>query len=592
MSIEIAIIFVLLIGIIVLFATERLPVDIVTLIGLTLLTGSGILTPAEAFAGFSNEILLMLGSIFVLAGALQQNGVPQLVAGILMKIAGRNPRRLTASLMLAAASASAFMNNTTVAAILVPPATGLARRSGISASKLLLPLAVAAILGGTCTLIGTSTNIAVSGYIIKSGMEPLSMFEILPVGLILVAIGIGFMVTVGWRMLPDHENDTGGQQDELRNYLAEVRVLPDSPLIGKHAFNWGLSRSNFRLVEIVRDDRPVVPDSRTIIESGDTLIVSGVAENLRKIAKDEKLAFISKLNPGQIESDFPGSEIAVVEAIILPGGELTGATLEAVQFWQRYGLTVLALHRSGNSILENLSNEPLREGDVLLLHGPIERTKQLSRPESRLRLLGSDMSRPVSGTRKGSLALAIFVAAIIVGSTGWVPMVVAFLGGALLVILSGCISADKAREFIDWRLLILIGGMTAFGTAMEKTGASEMMAGWVTGVLAPLGVSAVLAGFILLTILLTQPMSNAAAALVVLPVAMSAAATMGANPRTFAIGVMLAASVSFMTPLEPACLLVYGAGKYRMIDFIKIGGLLTLVLAIAILVLLHLFWSF
>jgi len=591
MSFEIAIIFALLLGIIVLFATERLPVDIVTLIGLTLLTGMGILTPAEAFAGFSNEILLMLGSIFVLGGALQHNGVPQLVAGLLLKVAGRKPRRLATSLMLAAASASAFMNNTTVAAILVPPATGLARRSGISASKLLLPLAVAAILGGTCTLIGTSTNIAVSGYIMKSGMEPLSMFEVLPVGLVLVAIGILFMVTVGWRMLPDHGNDTIGEPTELRNYLAEVEVLPGSPLIGEHAFDWGLSLVNFRLVEIVRDGNPQIPGSTTVIEAGDTLIVNGVAENLRKIAKIERLAFRSKLTPGQIESDFPGSEIAVVEALILPGSELTGATLEGVQFWQRYGLTVLALHRNGVSILENLVSEPMREGDILLLHGPIERTKELSRPEPRLGLLGSEPSDPVLGTQKGWQAVAIFVAAIIVGSIGWLPMVVAFLGGALLVILTGCISADKAREFIDWRLLILIGGMTAFGTAMEKTGASEMLAGWVTGALSPFGVSAVLAGFILLTILLTQPMSNAAAALVVLPVAISAAGSMGADPRTFAIGVMLAASVSFMTPLEPACLLVYGAGKYRMIDFIKIGGLLTLVLAVAILVLLHLFWK-
>lgn len=591
MSFEIAIILALLFGIIVLFATERLPVDIVTLIGLTLLTGMGILTPAEAFAGFSNETLLMLGSIFVLGGALQHNGVPHLVAGLLLKVAGRKPRSLATLLMVAAASASAFMNNTTVAAILVPPATGLARRSGISASKLLLPLAVAAILGGTCTLIGTSTNIAVSGYIMKSGMKPLSMFELLPAGLILVAIGIGYMVTVGWRMLPDNDSDTIGEPAQLRNYLAEAKVLSGSPLIGEHAFDWGLSLANFRLVEIVRDGNPLIPNSTTLIEAGDTLIVNGVAENLRKIAKIEKLSFQSKLDPEKMESDLPGLEISVVEAIIVPGGELTGATLEGVHFWQRYGLTVLALHRSGSSIMENLASEPLREGDVLLLHGPSKRADELSSPESRLRLLGSDTSDPVSGTQKGWQAVAIFVAAIIAGSIGWVPMVVAFLGGALLVILSGCISADKAREFIDWRLLILIGGMTAFGTAMGKTGASEMLAGWVTGALSPFGVSAVLAGFILLTILLTQPMSNAAAALVVLPVAISAAGNMGANPRTFAIGVMLAASVSFMTPLEPACLLVYGAGKYRMIDFIKIGGLLTLILAIAILVLLHLFWN-
>jgi di/tricarboxylate transporter len=593
MTADIAIVLILLLATVLLFATERLSVDVITLLALCVLTGTRILTPTEAFAGFSSELLVMLGAIFVLGGALQHNGVPLLIAGGLHRLAGKSARGLTVSLMLVAASASAFMNNTTVAAIFVPPASGLARRSGVSASKLLMPLAFAAILGGTCTLIGTSTNIAVSGYLERSNYEPLGMFEILPIGLVLVGVGIVFMITIGWRLLPDHENDTLGEPSELRDYLAEVCVLPGSPLIGERALDWGLAVVNFRIVEIVRQGETLLPDTHTVIEADDTLIVHGAADNLRKVAKIEGLDFRAKLEPEKIESGYPPADIVVAEAIILPGGELTGASLKGLQFYQRYGMTVLALHRSGTSILANLSDETLNDGDVLLLHGPTGRLDELRRSESRLRLLGDgdDPLTSAATRRRGWIVIGIFVAAILVGSAGLMPMSAAFLSAAVLVIMSGCIPADRAHEFIDWRLLILIGGMPAFGAAMENTATSELLASGMLGPLAPFGVVAVLAGFLVLTVALTQPMSNAAAALVVLPVAMSAATTMGSDPRTFAIGIMLAASVSFIAPLEPACLLVYGPGKYHMVDFIKIGGLLTITLMAVILTLLKVFWT-
>lgn len=595
MTFEIAIIFALLLFTVVLFAFERLPVDIITLLALCVLTGTRILTPAEAFAGFSNEVIIMLGSIFIIGGALQHTGVLQRLAAGMMKIAGSGERRLTVVLMLVSGSISSFMNNTTVAATFVPTVSGLARRTGVSASKLLMPLAFASILGGTCTLVGTSTNIAVSGFIARSELKlaPLGLFEILPIGLVLLGAGTVFMVTVGNRLLPGHEDDAVTEPAAMRNYLAEVSVLPKSPLVGERAFDWALALVGFRLIEIIRDGHAMVPDTHTVIEANDSLIVEGLADNLRRLAKIEGLVFKGKLEPEEIESGYPGTDLLVVEAIILPGGELTGATLGEVHFRQRYGLNVLALNRSGSPLLDDLGTERLREADVLLLYGSSERVESLRQPGAQLRLLG-DEAEPESSAgdaRRGWAVLAIFAAAIVAGTTGLLPTSVAFLSGAVLVILGGCIPADRAREFVDWRLLILIGGMTAFGTAMEKTGAAELLASWVIGALAPFGVMAVLAGFLLLTILLTQPMSNAAAALVILPVAMTAALQMGADPRTFAIGVMLAASISFIAPLEPACMLVYGAGKYRMLDFIKIGGLLTILLTVLILVLLPVFWK-
>jgi di/tricarboxylate transporter len=353
MTLEIAAILGLLILAVYLFATEKLPVDIITLLALCILSGARILTPAEAFAGFSNEILIMLGAIFVLGGALQNNGVPNLLAAKLMKLTGSHPRRLLAGLMLASASASAFMNNTTVAALFVPPTTGLARKTGVSASKLLMPLAFSAILGGTCTLIGTSTNIAVSGYLKQAGYQSLGMFEVLPMGLIMVALGIGYMVFAGWKMLPEHETDTLSEPEEMRNYLAEVLVLPGSPLAGTKAIKPGLS--NFRIVAIQNGGSQVIPDSRSVIKEGDRLIVNGVVDELRKITKTEGLRFCSKLDLEDLETDTPGSETEIVEAIILPGGELVGTCLSEIRFKQRYGLTVLAIHRNGESQMENLA---------------------------------------------------------------------------------------------------------------------------------------------------------------------------------------------------------------------------------------------
>jgi di/tricarboxylate transporter len=593
MTLEIGLVFFLLLSAIVLFATEKVSVDVVTLLLICVLIIFRVLTPAEAFAGFSSDVLVMLGAIFILSGALQQTGVLEGMAALLLKLAGAGKLRLLALLMLSAGTVSAFMNNTTVVAMFVPPVTGMARRAGISASKLLMPLAFAAIMGGTCTLIGTSTNIAVSGYIAKAGMEPLGLFEFAPIGIVCLIVGTAYMTVIGQRFLPTFDGDAVTDPVEARNYFAEVVVQPGSPLIGESAFGWELSLVGFRIIQISRENATSIPDQHSIIEAGDILVVEGKVVNLNRIRVIEGLKFKSELGPGDIEGDVE-SDVVVAEAIVLPGSELGGATLEDVQFRQRYGLTVLAVNRSGQPLFEKLERIRLREADVLLIHGPGDRVEALLRTGSRLQKLGNvdeENRQPVSPTRKGWTALAIFALSLVVGVAGWVPMSGAFLTGAVLVILTGCITAEKAHEFIDWRLLILVGGMTAFGTAMEKTGAAELLSGWIVSWLAPMGIIAVLAGFFFLTIVLTQPMSNAAAALVVLPIAMSAATEMGANPRTFAIAIMLAASISFIAPLEPACVLVYGVGKYRFRDFLVVGGLLTVLLAVIVLLMLPLFWN-
>ena len=586
MTLPIAFVLILLVVVIALFATERISVDIITFLLLIALVVGGILVPQEAFEGFSTDIIIILGAIFVISGALQETGVLDLLGARILKLAGTSQNSLLLFLMSSTAGVSAFMNNTTVTAMFLPPTIGVARRAKMSPSRLLMPLAFASMLGGTCTLIGTSTNVAVSGYIKKAGMPELGMFEITPIGLILVTVGMIYMMTIGRRLLPDHKESSLTANYAMREYVSEIIVLPESPLIGQMSYDSDLNVLEFQILKIIRGANALLPGRNVAIAEGDTLLVEGKADTLMKVKKIEGIEFKPEFTLGDL--DLQSAEMRIAEVLLTPQSELNGRTLKQANFRQYYGLTALAIYRHGQSLREQVGDTVLRTGDLLLVQGERVRIDAM-RAHAGLSVLG-EVREPLYHPRKGLLTIGVFGAAVLLGALGLVPLSIAFLSAAVLTILMRCISVERAYEFVDWRLLVLIGGMTAFGTAMEKTGAASYLAGLVVAWLAPLGILAILAGFCVLTIVLTQPMSNAAAALVVLPVAINAAHQLGANERTFAIGIMLAASVSFITPFEPSCILVYGPGKYRFLDYVKVGFGLTVVLTIAVLLTIQLFW--
>jgi len=586
MTLPIALVLGLLVGALALFATEALSVDIVTLLVLLVLVGSRVLTPAEAFAGFANEIIFMLAALFVLSAALQETGVMDRIGGALLRVSGRRPLPLLLALMGTVAGASAFMNNTTTTAVFVPPTLGLARQSRTSPSKLLLPLAFASILGGTLTLIGTSTNVAVSGFLERSGMRPLGLFEATPVGLAIVVVGIAYMALIGRRLLPDHPPEDPADEFGIREYLSEIIVLRGSNLIGRRVFQSELAEMGFRVVEVIRHARRFMPVATTTLEEGDLLLVQGVAANLMKVRATAGIEIMPELEHGDLE--LPAEDVRIAELLISPQSEVDGLTLAEANFRQRYDLVVLAIYRAGQPLRDKLGSIRLRMGDLLLVQGRSERIAALRRG-SGFFVLG-EIGPRVYASRKGVAVVGLFAAALVLGAAGVVSVAVALLAAAVGAVLLRSLSMEEAYNAIDWRLLVLIGGMTAFGSAMERTGAAAYLAQYLVSTLAPLGEMAVLAGFAVLTVLLTQPMSNAAAALVVLPVAMSAAKGMGLNPRTFAIAIMLSASVSFIAPLEPACILVYNPGRYRFMDFVKVGSLLTILLLAVVLLMLPVFW--
>lgn len=581
---EIALVIGLLIVTIILFATDKFSVDIVTIGLLLVLAFFGIITPQEAFVGFSSDFIIILASIFIISGALSETGLLDKVGSKMIKTVKRKTLFVGYTMFITGAL-SGFMNNTTVTALVTGPVIGMCRKLNLSPSKVLIPVAFASILGGTCTLIGTSTNVAVSGYITQAGMEPLHFFEILGIGLIFLVTGIVFILIFYNKLLPDHKEVGYNERYDIAQYLSEIVVSEKSKLIGQIAFYSDLAKQDVRILKIIRDKEDFIPNSATRIEANDVLIVECSVENLIKIKESAELDVLADTIG---DKEIMSKKILLAELLIMPGSSLINRTLKESRFRQNYDLVVLAVQRFKGAVSQKIGGLHLRVGDTLLVQGTQEDI-DANRNSNDFSVVG-DFRVNLFKEKKGIFSASIFLLAVLAGSLGWAPLSICFMAAALLTVISGAINVERVYQVINWKLLILIGGMTAFGTAMENSGASKYLAETILSLLGDFGPMYVLGGFVILAIILTQPMSNAAAALVILPVAMEAALMMDANPRTFAIAIMLGASVSLIAPFEPSCILVFGPGKYKFSDFLKVGLPLTLILFVLLMVLVPLFW--
>jgi len=597
MTTPIAIVLVLLVTALVLFAIERLPVDIVTILLVIALVLTGTLTPAEAFAGFGNDIVITIAGLFILTSGLVKTGVVDAVGRSLHRIAGGNEFRLATLVMIVAAASAAVMKNTTTTAMFLPVVLGLAERARIAPSKLLMPLAFGAILGGTCTLIGTSTNLAVSGAFARLGFEPFTMFELTPIGIAIVAVGMFYMLVLGLRMLPNRGTASSlTEQYHIREYVSEVLVLDDSSLVGQTLSEANLgNKLDLQVVGIMRGEGGrLAPSADTHIEAGDMLLVHGRAAHILRVKHEAGIEIKPdfKLSDRMLEAG--GEEL--FEVMVLRGSSLVGRTLKGTQFKDRLGLTVLAINRHGVTFLSKMSTVSLRFGDVLLVQGARNRIEYLANDGNVLLLEDISERRGRAEKRRWALlAFGVFLFCSIAKSLPVPeflapPLVIAVLLGVMVLLASRTVRTNEIYNVIEWRLLVLIAGMISFGVALEKTGTDQYLADMIVRFAGGYGGTAVLAGFFLLTVALTQPMSNQAAALVVLPIAVKAALALGLNPRTFAIAVTYAASCSFLTPLEPACVLIYTPGGYRFFDFVKIGSILTIAVFIVVMLLVPLRW--
>jgi di/tricarboxylate transporter len=592
---EIAIVLTLLVVAVILLSIETISPDFIALGLLVVLVSAHILTVEEAFKGFGSEFIVMLAAVFIVGEALQQNGMIDLAAARIGRVQSIPLWALIGFIMICAAGLSAFMNNTTVSAVLLAPIVSMAKRLRVSPSKLLMPMAFAALMGGTCTLIGTSTNIAGNAYLVKQGFPSMTMFELLPLGLPLTLIGILFMA-FGHRFIPARAAiaaDTGfTERYEMRKYLSRVRVKESSPMVGRSIFDLDLGKIEIRILKILRENRDIFPDSNTTVKANDILVIEVEQADLSQLRQEKGVELAS----GSVgDADLQGNSVRLVELSIPSSSDLVNQTLVEADFRKKYHIGVLAIHRKDESITEDLAQIKLKAGDVLLGQGRVEDVALLQNSNDLILLQEIADSKPFN-MRNGLITLGLFFSAILLGSIEIggkpiLPLGISFLGAALLCIATGCITPENAYGSIDRRLLFLIAGMTAFGIAMSNTGADKFLAKLVVDYLSPFGVTTVLAGFMLLTVILTQPMSNAAAAMVVLPVAMQTAKALSVNERTFAIAVIVSASVSMITPFEPCCIIVCGAGQYKVRDFMKVGGVLTLVFLGVMLVMIPMIWQ-
>ena len=592
MTIQIGTVLALLVVALILFSLERIPIEVVALLLVMALVLTNTLTPAEAFAGFGNDIVITIAGLFILTGGLAKTGVIDLVGRRLHRTAGDSEFRITALIMFVAAACAAVMKNTTTTAMFLPVVLGIAARRKISPSKLLMPLAFGAILGGTCTLIGTSTNLAVSGALPRYGIQPFTMFELTRVGVVIVGAGMLYMLLVGLRLLPRREAaESLTEQYHVRQYVTEVIVLADSPLIGKSLAEARIGDEfDLTVLGILRGEEHfrIAPHSNEKIHVDDLLLVQGRVEDILRVKAEVGIEIRPdfKLSDSDLESK--GTEL--FEAMVPRGSDFIGRTLKGLRVRKRHQVIVLAINRHGVNLLSKISRVRLRFGDVLLIQGTREQVETLASDEQLLLL--EEVSERQARPEKRRWALFAFLVFLFFSLTHLVALPIAVLFGVMILLASQSLRMVEIYEIIDWRLLILIACMISFGVAMEKTGADQYLADFIVRGTGQYGPVAVLAGFFAMTVALTQPMSNQAAALVMLPIAVKTAVALGLNPRTFAVTVTYAASCSFLTPLEPACVLVYTPGRYRFLDFLKVGSILTIAVFAIVIWLVPVFWPF
>jgi len=579
-----------LIGIALIFFTfEWLSADVVAL-GLVLaLVLTGLLPAQKAFAGFGSDTVMMILGLLILTAALLKTGIMEVVGRSLTRYTGSRPRLLLALIMISAAVLSSFISNTACTAFFIPIVMGVAQRAKLSPSKLLLPLAFCSILSSSVTLISTSSNLVVSGLMTTAGLPPMGMFELAPVGIPIVVVGLFYMFFIGRRLIPNRATpaellDSFG----VRPYLTEILILPDSPLVGKTLEDSGLGRDlDFNLLQVVRNkDQHLFPSKRLTLEANDVILVEGGREEILKI-KDTagiELKAEVKLSDPNLQT----ADSALVEAILLPRSPLISRTLKNAKFRERYGVHVLALNRHGENVVRKISQVPLRMGDVLLVQGDKRNIAALE-DDRAFRILGAVEEKRFD-RGKAFLAVSIFIGALLLGIFKLVSLPVAVLLGAFGVFASKCITPEDAYREIEWRAIILVACMLSLGVAMESTGAAKYLAGVVVNLTGDAGPRWLLGGFFVLTVLLTQPMSNQAAAAVLVPIAIQTALQLDLNPRSFVMMVAVAASCSYLTPLEPSCLMVYGPGRYRFSDFLRVGSLLTILIFVVAILLVPRVW--
>ena len=605
MTWEILFIFVLLGFSVYNFVSEKISPDLTslsvlgTLLFVSMITGENSLPSLEkTLSIFSHPAPLTIAGMFIVSAALDKTGLIDYITGYLGKLSKLSYRKFLFVMIIGVAAASAFVNNTPIVIILMPVVLSLAKSMNVASSKLLIPLSYASILGGTCTLIGTSTNLLASGILKEAGYAPIGMFELSAIGVPLIFAGCIFLVLFGDKLLPHRETLTAIlSEEERKEFITEVFVRPQSKFCGQSAIHCGLiNHRSIRLIEIIRNGVVIKGNLKEqTLEAGDRLLLACRPSSSATSDPDQPYEL-----PEDLSNDLEiivTTEGLVIEGIVTPHAQIIGKTLEEINFRQQFRMVLIAIHRKGVNLRDELNDIRLEEGDTLLLMGSMNAVDNLSNSDQII-ILDRLRKKVTPNIPKQAIALTTVIGIVLLASFEIVPIVASVIFGVSLLLATKCLKPSEAYKSVEWSILVIILGMLALGQAMTSTGASHLIAQGIAGSLSNIGPEALqpfilLAAIYIITSAFTEFLSNNAAVALMIPIAISLAINLGLDPRPFVVATCIAASASFSTPIGyQTNTYVYGAGGYRFTDFTKIGLPLNIICCIISILLIPRIWEF
>ncbi len=564
------------------FVAEWLPADITAITVAVVLILLGLVTPEEGISGFGSSATITVLAMFILSAGISRTGAVALARDCLIRWGGTSLRQQIFLMGLIVGPISGVINNTAVVAVFLPVIEDWSHKRGLSPSKLLMPLSHISVLGGMITVIGTSTNVLASDLSAKLGLGEFTLFQFTVLGALIFAVGLGYTTLMSPILLPARK-ETGSSLNrdyQVLDYVSEIVIPEGSELIGQTLQSSEIQRVfDIDVLEVIRaGNRFPQPVANKVLQAGDILLVRGNPQELLKIKGVRGLEILPdvKFNKESIEADLTSDEEGISEVLILSNSRLVGATLKELRFRQRYNITVLAIRKGEEVLRERLGQVRLKFGDLLLVQGPVQSLIGL---QTSRELLVLNQRDPLPVNRRAWLAVAIVLGVIGLAALEWLPILVASLLGVILMIITGCLRPGEIYGAVRWDVIFLLAGLIPLGVAMDNSGATDWLAQSLVAWGGSLSGYGILILFYLITALLTELLSNNATVVLMIPVAVQAAKTLGLNPLAFVYTVTFAASNSFMTPIGyQTNTMVYGPGGYKFLDFTRMGAPLSFIL--------------
>ena len=595
MTPDIILVMLLLLFGFIMFVTEMFSIDVTAMILLTILFMLGYLTPSEALSGFSNPAVITIAFLFIISRALQKTRILEYLIVRVRRLADKSILIGRAVYLFTIGVASAVVNNTAIVAIFMPVSIRLAQKYKMSPSKMLIPLSYSAILGGTLTLVGTSTNLLVNSIYVKvPGVEPMGMFEFFKYGAILMVVGLLYILFIAPMILPSRTSTSSLTKSyRLGGYLTEMRITAESPLNGRTCLERGINKNyDVMVLDILRDNKMITNMIRlTKLKEGDVLFVRGTLENFLRMKEVEKVALLTdeKLTQEELEQE----DNVVLECLITNKSDLVGKSLMTSNFRRRFGSFILAIRREGTIVREKIAHVILNAYDTLLVYGPKNKVNELSKTNEFV-VLG-EVDAELRKQRFWWMTIVVIIGTIVLAAFGFMPIVKSAMLGVVILLALKILTPQESYQSINWQVIILISALIPVGIVIQKTGT----AGWIAGLISSATESVpfewqpkvLLALIYFITIFLTEISSNAATAIIMTPISIAVAQQMGFDPRAFVFAVAFAASASFITPVGyQTNLMVYGPGGYKFSDYIRVGFPLAFIFWIMAIFILPILW--